>query len=258
LDITYNHRCTGLDRDNVAHILQLKDIASGRVLFVGNTHLLFNPKRGDVKLGQIGLLFANLQQQIEKFMSTNSSASFGGYFMCGDFNLEPLSPLYRFVVERKIDLSGYSSAALGRSPLQNNYVQQGGSFNMGNYRFPSESNLKEDCTFRDPNHPPCKSCRQVRHMFNVVSAYDHFRPDHAIEVSTYHADTGNPDFIFYSVVNKLPTQFDHCLEVHEGPLRLVRRLKLPSLPELQRVCGPLPNEQSGSDHLPLLAVFELA
>lgn len=40
----------------------LHDKKSDRSIFVGNTHLLFNPRRGDVKLSQLGLLFANMQK----------------------------------------------------------------------------------------------------------------------------------------------------------------------------------------------------
>ena len=47
-----------MDRDNVALIVVLEDVRSdgahlGRYLVVANTHLLFNTKRGDVKMCQL-------------------------------------------------------------------------------------------------------------------------------------------------------------------------------------------------------------
>nr|GMC55401.1 carbon catabolite repressor protein 4 homolog 5 isoform X1 [Ipomoea batatas] len=48
-------------RNNVAQFCVFKVKLSMRFL-VGNIHVLFNPKRGDIKLGQIRLLVENAQR----------------------------------------------------------------------------------------------------------------------------------------------------------------------------------------------------
>lgn len=46
-----DQRLNFLDRENVALISVLED--KGRVIIVGNTHILWNYKRADIKLGDL-------------------------------------------------------------------------------------------------------------------------------------------------------------------------------------------------------------
>ena len=77
-----------LNRDNVGQAAALRHTASGRTLVVGNVHLLYNQSRGEIKLGQLLLLFAELHRL---------SAAHGGapIVLAGDFNSTPVSQLYR-------------------------------------------------------------------------------------------------------------------------------------------------------------------
>ena len=80
------------------------------------------------------------------------------------------------------------------------------------------------------------------------------------EISTYHRNSACPDFIFYSSASQTgqaSSNGDTTRYVEESHIRLMRRLTLPTLQELQSTCGPMPNEQTGSDHLPLMAEFEV-
>ena len=63
--------CGHLDRDNVALLVVLQEREGGKEggreggrqkLIVANTHLLFNPRRGDVKLAQLQLLLARVER----------------------------------------------------------------------------------------------------------------------------------------------------------------------------------------------------
>ncbi|TNN52303.1 Protein angel 1 [Liparis tanakae] len=62
-----------LDRHNVAVVLLLRPAvtqgavvkAKGRPLCVANTHLLFNPRRGDVKLAQLAMLMAEIDRLVK-------------------------------------------------------------------------------------------------------------------------------------------------------------------------------------------------
>jgi protein angel len=102
-----------LDRDNVALLLLLQpklqlgsgassrsSSASASKLCVANTHLLFNPRRGDVKLAQLMTLFAEIDRLA--FRGTGATASvkdtlYHPVVFCGDLNMEPFSGLYEFV-----------------------------------------------------------------------------------------------------------------------------------------------------------------
>ncbi|KAM6131397.1 LOW QUALITY PROTEIN: protein angel homolog 1 [Pterocles gutturalis] len=89
----------GLSRDNVGLVLLLQpllpeglDLKAVSPLCVANTHVLFNPRRGDIKLAQMALLLA----EIDKVAKTSE----GGYYpviLCGDLNSVPDSPLYKFI-----------------------------------------------------------------------------------------------------------------------------------------------------------------
>ncbi|XP_073021423.1 carbon catabolite repressor protein 4 homolog 6 [Primulina eburnea] len=101
-------------RDNVAQICVLESVngktrnndlsasstsleKSDRVV-VCNVHVLFNPKRGDIKLGQIRVL-------LDKAQAVSKLWDNAPIVICGDFNCTPKSPLYNFISEQKLDLS---------------------------------------------------------------------------------------------------------------------------------------------------------
>ncbi|XP_023219970.1 protein angel homolog 2-like isoform X3 [Centruroides sculpturatus] len=102
-----------LDRDNVAIIALLKPncvpTTSDLKLCIATTHLLFNPRRGDVKLAQIRLLLAELDKIAFKRVSSNKQPIYYPIVMCGDMNSEPFSPLYNFISRGKLDCRGLMS-----------------------------------------------------------------------------------------------------------------------------------------------------
>ena len=97
--------CSLMDRDNVGIILLLKPkLKAGRKtntkLCVATTHLLFNPKRGDIKLAQLQLLLAEMDRIacVEPPAKNHSAqAEYHPTILCGDLNCEPFSPLHSFV-----------------------------------------------------------------------------------------------------------------------------------------------------------------
>ncbi|KAK7152428.1 hypothetical protein R3I93_010596 [Phoxinus phoxinus] len=90
--------CELLDRDNVAIVLLLQPLSAHTEALspvcVANTHLLFNPRRGDVKLAQLAIVFAEIDAMIEKCRSEGRRCE---VVLCGDLNALPNSPLWRFV-----------------------------------------------------------------------------------------------------------------------------------------------------------------
>ncbi|BAT82304.1 hypothetical protein LR48_Vigan187s001400 [Vigna angularis] len=96
-------------RDNVAQLCVLEIIyrngsfpssltGSSKVV-VCNIHVLYNPNRGEIKLGQVRVL-------LDKAKAVSKLWNDAPIVICGDFNCTPKSPLYDFISEQKLDLSG--------------------------------------------------------------------------------------------------------------------------------------------------------
>ncbi|CAK8570037.1 unnamed protein product [Lathyrus sativus] len=96
-------------RDNVAQICVLEfinqngslppSLTGSRKVVVCNIHVLYNPNRGDIKLGQVRVL-------LDKAQAVSQLWNNSPIIICGDFNCTPKSPLYNFIAEQKLDLSG--------------------------------------------------------------------------------------------------------------------------------------------------------
>ncbi|KAM4012947.1 protein angel homolog 1 isoform 2-T6 [Anomaloglossus baeobatrachus] len=99
-----------LNRDNVGLVLLLQPrlpegTGDGRAapapLCVANTHLLYNPRRGDIKLAQLALLLA----EVEK-LSRSPDGSHWPIILCGDLNATPDSVLYQLLHNGVLNYSG--------------------------------------------------------------------------------------------------------------------------------------------------------
>lgn len=107
--ILYN-RGDILDRDNIALIVHLKSSNVNRRkqadVFIATTHLLFNPRRGDIKLAQLSVLLAELDRLAHKGSAPGGFPSYAPVILCGDFNAEPHSDIYKFVVRGYLRYEG--------------------------------------------------------------------------------------------------------------------------------------------------------
>uniref|UniRef100_A0A915PRV7 Endonuclease/exonuclease/phosphatase domain-containing protein n=1 Tax=Setaria digitata TaxID=48799 RepID=A0A915PRV7_9BILA len=206
-----------LNRDNVGQLARLKDIRCGRDLCIANTHLLFNKRRGDVKLAQLAILLANIDKECGP-----GSGQECPYILCGDFNIQPHSPLYNFIMRGEIcftnlrrgDISGQGSpggpfVSVDMLPVDAKIAHRAMLLPPGNYW----------------SHPLC---------FNSV--YQHM-----------NAKSGQSVF---------PIS-DSAIRISEKGLRLIRRLTLPNVNQLAGTLGPWPNSTTPSDHIPLIADFIL-
>lgn len=102
-----------MDRDNVAILVLLKPRAtyhtsrhSNSLVCVSNTHLLFNKKRGDIKLAQLACLFSEIEEIARISPPGKEGNSYHPIICCGDFNSLPFSPIYGFVVRGFLDYTG--------------------------------------------------------------------------------------------------------------------------------------------------------
>lgn len=86
-------------RDNVAQVCVLESSELKNRVVEGNVHLMFNPLRGDVKLGQARVLLEKVQVMSQKWGNIP-------VVIAGDFNSTPWSPLYQFLSSSYLNLVG--------------------------------------------------------------------------------------------------------------------------------------------------------
>lgn len=139
-----------LDRCNVGLIVSLKPKASvpnldSSELYVANTHLLFNPRRGDVKLAQLIILFAELDKVAYKCHLNSNTVIYHPTIVCGDFNFEPFCHIYDLIASRYLHYEGLQiqeMAGMSRSYSgRDNYLTK--DF------FPSYLNITNSCQFAE-------------------------------------------------------------------------------------------------------------
>lgn len=102
-----------LDRHNVAQIVTFElvgDASERKRVVVGNTHILFNPKRGDIKLRQIEVLCSEIEKarklassSVVSAVAAEATAVPVGVLMMGDFNTVPGSALYHFISSGELE-----------------------------------------------------------------------------------------------------------------------------------------------------------
>lgn len=92
-----------LDRENVAVVCKFELVRDPSIKFVvATTHLLYNPRRQDIRLAQVQILLAELDR-IAKMPQTNGEEDQNHYpiILSGDFNLQPYSAPYNLIVNGK-------------------------------------------------------------------------------------------------------------------------------------------------------------
>jgi protein angel len=106
-----------LDREMVGIIAHLTPKGKGLddSFFVATTHLLYNPHRSDIRLAQLQVFFAELDRVA--FCGVDPSIGdlprYKPIILCGDFNFNPWTPVYKFVTEGRFRFAGRHAASLG-------------------------------------------------------------------------------------------------------------------------------------------------
>ncbi|XP_076612244.1 protein angel homolog 2 isoform X5 [Chaetodon auriga] len=260
-----------LDRDNVGLVVLLRpNDAVGQsdlstVICVANTHLLYNPRRGDIKLAQLAILLAEISR-----LSRLPDGSTNPVVLCGDFNSTPWSPLYSFLTTGCLDyrglqigtVSGQEASPRGQrlltSPIWSHSL---GIDHRCQYKkkpaaasppsSPTEGAIS-DLTVEDFSTKAVDAFRaRIEHILKLQSSYQHrLMPDGRPEITTCHSRTAmTVDYILYTPDSITPPSLPGGRGLH-----LLGRLSLVGQSELEEVKG-LPNRYHPSDHLPLLARF---
>ncbi|XP_067845029.1 protein angel homolog 2 isoform X2 [Heptranchias perlo] len=232
-----------LDRDNVGLVLLLQPVLShsAALVCVANTHLLYNPRRGDIKLAQLAILLA----EINKLASDGK----GGYWpiiLCGDFNSVPGSPLYNFIRNGKLiydglpigKVSGQEQShrgqraltrplwppSLGISPAcQYETLNRQHTSKDAEYPLEAMGSSEELKDATNKKHSPVDELTPsaIQHKFKLMSVYSHYIPDSGkTEVTTCHSRSAvTVDYIFYSAAkNNVSAQSgDSMMMKRRGP-----------------------------------------
>jgi len=264
--------CLVLDRPNVALLLLLEPFGNGRdgrqtqssstCICVANTHLLYNPGRGDVKLAQLMYLFAAIDEVAG--MSAEPRPKHHPIILCGDLNLQPFSELYNFIIDGSLHFEGL--------PIKEMSGQQydcGGRSLNSQYFLPPSVDITDFCQFfQVVEHRRNASRRShqwrcykesfcsgtAHHALDLASAYDNTRPQALTSWIGNESCGALVDYIFYSALDRSDGLASRRMV--EG-LTLSHVLELPTQ-EHVRQNGGLPNNRESSDHLMLMAWFILS
>ncbi|XP_010265224.1 PREDICTED: carbon catabolite repressor protein 4 homolog 3 isoform X1 [Nelumbo nucifera] len=215
-------------RDNVAQLSVFEMCrADSRRVLVGNIHVLFNPSRGDIKLGQIRLLLQRAHALSEKWGNIP-------VVLVGDFNSTPQSAVYKFLSSSELNVTLYDRRYLsGQIPMRRPFVLIDGCLNY------SWSGEQVNIATGSPNRTIVEHPLKLNSSYLTVKGSARTRGSHGEPLATtYHSRfLGTVDYLWYSD-GLFPT----------------RVLDTPPV-DMLRKTGGLPSKKLGSDHLALVSEF---
>ncbi|XP_065535467.1 protein angel homolog 2 isoform X1 [Lathamus discolor] len=215
----FRHDIPLLDRDNVGLVLLLQPrfhCKTNAAICIANTHLLYNPRRGDIKLTQLAILLAEIAS-----VAAQKDGTFCPIIICGDFNSVPGSPLYRFIKEGKLN---YEGLAIGKVSGQEQFPR--GQRILSIPIWPQKLGISQNCVYEIKQQQKEENAGEkleageldnaqeiviasekvsskLQHHFKLSSVYSHYFPETGIpEVTTCHSRSAvTVDYIFYSAAN---------------------------------------------------------
>ncbi|XP_043258281.1 protein angel isoform X1 [Colletes gigas] len=268
-----------LSRDNVGIIAKLAVKESPATqLVIATTHLLYNPKRNDVRLGQMQLFLAEIER-IAFLENTLTGAKYLPIILAGDFNLEPYSGVYKFITEgifeyqgkgRNLEETEFRSLSNSLIPprlfvtdncqhlnvLKKRLCGEGSARVMlenSEYPISEENTSDNDSSIYSDVNPDmtdlqiieivrgycAKFCSgTLTHPFHFHSVYKHQTHEGEQEATTNQGTWITVDYIFYSNLEPL------------------EKYRLPTAEECIAL-PTIPNFAFGSDHFCLGATFKI-
>ncbi|XP_065176276.1 protein angel homolog 2-like [Sycon ciliatum] len=253
--------CHLLDRDNVAVLLLLESVSPmgsrrgspPEMLCVANTHLLFNHNRGDVKLAQVMVLLAEVEQ-MATLIGPGGVHTRCPVLVAGDFNARPNSPLHQLVLRGKLNYSN-----LNAKEIDGEHAHVSGARDSlreiaaGRSHFlPERLGISNNCCFE---RAPCSVHHTLRHSMCLDSAYRHSPGENKFTTLHLRACT-TVDYIFFSSQAPSPSWCETSSPVaYRRTLRLLSARQLPSQTDVRKE-EALPNDVQSSDHVALQATLQ--
>ncbi|KAL5544721.1 hypothetical protein UlMin_008505 [Ulmus minor] len=212
---------------------------TSRKLVIGNIHVLYNPNRGDVKLGQIRFLSSRSQTLSQKWGNAP-------VILAGDFNSTPQSAIYNFLSSSELNIMSYDRRELS-GQKSCHPTQVFGLKQETSSPFRLIDGLLKNCWSDEEVIVATgnSQCHVVAHPLRLNSSYATVRgssrtrePNGEPLATSYHSKfLGTVDYLWYT----------------DGLLSK-RVLDTLSIDNLKRT-GGLPCKEVGSDHLALVSEF---
>lgn len=249
-----------LDRNQIGIIVKLSSVKHpDTVIVVANTHLLYNPRRLDIRLAQLKLFLA----EIDRVAYDHREARYLPLILAGDLNSLPDSQIISLLDESMAILTvnwdfnmwkklGITDNCQHLSVYLNRMEGRPTSFSelsIYNSEYSVSGGREEEAAAPDSNKlysglfAGMFGSKVISHPLGLVSVYDKVKRRRR---KTLMPSTGRDgplvvDYMYYNIGTGL---------------RPVERLRFYTKQERQ-VFGHLPNEKVASDHYSLVAVFEL-
>lgn len=185
-------------------------------IVIANTHLLYNPKRNDVRLAQTQLLLAEIEN-FSRIQKKSTPTKYLPILIMGDFNFSNYSNPYHLLLTGRLD-----------NPSQ---------------ILPPESGVTSNCVF-NRNNNKWNNNNYLTHPLKLESVYPN---DNKERATTMHHKWISVDHMFYSRDVTIHNENQYSLE-------LLARLLTPLALDCQKI-GPIPNQFHGSDHYYVAANF---
>lgn len=241
-----------LDKDNIGLMLKLEPIAlPGSPFVIATTHLLYNPRRTNIRLAQMQLFLA----EIDRFSYINSKhgCKHLPIILTGDFNSTPDNPVVTLLDAGTVNVGSLRQGSDWKSIEVTDHCQHLAVYlnrQKGGY-VTEQAHIKiHSSEYSDQSNKPVVDLENYNDLFNgnvishsldLVSVYDRTKPNGQSEATTFQDYWVTVDYIYFS---------------RHSSLNVLERLRLPTSEECQML-GNLPNALYGSDHLALMALFEL-
>lgn len=241
-----------LNRDNIGMMAKfVSKVMPSAPFVICTTHLLYNPKRSDIRLAQMQIFLAEIDRFA--FVKNSTGKSYLPIILTGDFNSPPDSKLNQFIHHGHIETKNLSEA-LKLLAITNSCQHLGVYMERRNEMLPdskltqlyhseNDNNDKEtDITYKMKSH--LFNNTLVKHNLGLKSVYNHSRMGQ-LEATSFQDEWLTVDYIYYNS------------DSTSSYLYLTDRLQLPVTSECKRFIGHIPNFQFSSDHLCLCAKFML-
>lgn len=259
-----------LNRDNVGIVAKLSLCDSPNTqIVIATTHLLFNPRRNDVRLAQAQLLLTEIER-IAFIENTALGPKYLPIILCGDFNLEPHTGVYKFITEgvfqyygkgRNLEPAKYHGLSNSLIPPRLQITDNCQYFHLLIKRLKEDAaedtkdakfnnmqdKLNEEVNINNtesqvieikPGHYVKFSSGTLTHPFKLRSLYKHENSQGEKEATTNQGEWITVDYIFYSDIEPVDKYILPTIE------------QCTSLPTV-------PNFAVGSDHLCIGATFKI-
>jgi protein angel len=246
------------------------------------THLIFSPKRGDVKLAQLQKLLANIDRiAFKRIKLVNNEVKLVYYpvILCGDMNFTLNSTIYKFLTESK--LTNYEqhprntvSGQLKHNTSFSNTINRPlipeemeindySMYNSELYKRVDEYKAENNCEVEKLNGYLAHGTENLYHTFKFKSSYDLACFNHSSEndvTTCLPKNHEKVDFIFFHSEKEDDSEDEEKVYTNDdydgdSYLELISVLKLYNKNDVENLY--FPSRHIPSDHFLLSSKFSL-